>query len=170
MVDLPKSFQVGLIANLSSRTPFSLAIPGTAESDLNGDGTNNDLLPGFGWNQGNRGLSESDLQALVDDYNQNFAGKPAPRGGSFPFVTLPSGFNFGDVFQSYDARLSKLFKYKENLSLELIGEVFNMFNQSNLSSFNGTLNDSFGQPTAKSGQAFGFGGPRAFQFGARFKF
>jgi hypothetical protein len=74
------------------------------------------------------------------------------------------------LFQSYDARLSKLFKYRERLSMELIGEVFNMFNISNFTSYNGLLNDSFGQPTAKAGQAFGFGGPRAFQFAARFKF
>jgi len=56
------------------------------------------------------------------------------------------------------------------LALELIAEVFNMFNISNLSGFNGRLDSSFGQPTAKAGQAFGFGGPRAFQFAGRIKF
>jgi hypothetical protein len=174
LVDLPRGFQAGFIANFATRSPFSATLAGLAESDINGDGTNNDLLPGFSWNQGNRGISESDLQALVDAYNQNFAGQPAPRGGAtgatFPTVTLPANYGFGDLFQSYDARLSKLFKYRERLSMELIGEVFNMFNISNFTSYNGLLNDSFGQPTAKAGQAFGFGGPRAFQFAARFKF
>jgi hypothetical protein len=170
VVDLPRGFQAGFIANFATRSPFSVMLPGSAESDINGDGTNNDLLPGFGWNQGNRDISESDLQALVDAYNQNFAGQPAPRGGTFPTVTLPSSYGFGDLFQSYDARLSKLFKYRESMSFELIGEVFNMFNIANLTNYNGLLNDSFGQPTAKAGQAFGFGGPRAFQFAARFKF
>jgi Carboxypeptidase regulatory-like domain len=169
-IDLPRGFQAGFIANFSTRSPFSVMVPGSAESDINGDGTNNDLLPGFGWNQGNRSISESDLQALVDAYNQNFAGQPAPRGGTLPTLTLPSSYGFGDLFQSYDARLSKLFKYRERLSMELIGEVFNMFNISNFTNYNGLLNDSFGQPTSKAGQSFGFGGPRAFQFAARFKF
>jgi carboxypeptidase family protein len=170
LVDLPRGFQAGFIANLSSRSPFSATLPGLANSDLNGDGTNNDLLPGFSWNQGNRSLSESDLGALVDAYNQNFAGQAAPRGGTFPFVTLPANYSFGDMFQSYDARLSKLFKYRERMSLELIGEVFNMFNIANLTNFSPRLDDSFGQATGRVGQGFGFGGPRAFQFGAKFKF
>jgi hypothetical protein len=173
VVDLPRSFQVGLIANFSTRSPFSATLPGLAESDFNGDGTNNDLLPGFGFNQGNRSINESDLQALVDAYNQNFAGQPGPRPNTiFPTITLPASYQFGDLFQSYDARLSKLFKLKsqEDMSLELIGEVFNMFNISNFTNYNGLLNDSFGQPTSKAGQAFGFGGPRAFQFAAKFKF
>ncbi len=170
LVDLPYSFRASLIANLSSRGPFSATLPGTASSDLNGDGTNNDLLPGFGWNQGNRDLSVSDLQALVDAYNTNFAGKVAPRGGTFPRVTLPSSFDFGDMFQSYDASLSKLFTYRDRYSLELIAQVFNLFNISNLAGYSGRLDANFGQPTSKAGQAFGFGGSRAWQFAARFKF
>ena len=170
VADLPSGFQAGLIANLSSRNPFSAMLAGLANSDINGDGTNNDLLPGFGWNQGNRDLNESDLQALVDAYNQTMAGTPAPRGGTFPTITLPANYSFGDMFQSYDARLSKLFKYRERMSMELIAEVFNLFNTSNLTNFNYFLNDTFGQPTAKAGQGFGFGGPRAWQFAARFKF
>src|SRR5262249_19810183 len=114
---------------------------------------------------------ESDLRALVQSYNTNFAGKTAPRGGTFPTVNLPSQFAFGDVFQTYDVRLSKSFNlYSEKYKLELIATVFNLFNISNLQGFNGRLNDSFGQPTAKAGQAFGYGGPRAFEFAARFKF
>ena len=170
VVDLPKGFQVGFIANINSRGPFSPTLPGTSNSDINGDGTNNDLIPGFGFNQGNRSLNESDLVKLVTSYNQNFAGKPAPRGGLFPTVTLPSSFKFGDAFQSYDMRLSKVIKFRERFSLELIGEVFNIFNISNLTDFSGRLDADFGQPTNKAGQAFGYGGPRALQFAGRFKF
>ena len=172
VVDLPYGFQAGFIANLNSSQPFSATLNGLpADTDINGDGTGNDLLPGFGFNKGNRGISVSDLRKLVDAYNQNFAGKTTPRGGTMPTVTLPSNYQFGDIFQSYDARLSKNFKlYQEKLALELIAEVFNMFNISNLSGFNGRLDPSFGQPTAKAGQAFGFGGPRAWQFAGRIKF
>jgi Carboxypeptidase regulatory-like domain len=173
LVDLPRGFQAGFIANLASRSPFSVVLPVVSDSDINSDGTNNDnlLLPGFGWNQGNRDISESELQGLVDAYNMNIAGTMTPSGDIYPVVSLPSSFGFGDLFQSYDARLSKIFKYRERMSLELIGEVFNMFNISNLTNFDPTLNNNtFGQATARAGQGFGFGGPRAFQFAARFKF
>jgi hypothetical protein len=98
---------------------------------------------------------------------------------------LPESFRFGDIFQSYDLRLARDFKFGEQVALELVAEVFNLFNISNLTGFNGQLNftevrnpdgtitrvpNDFGQPTSKAGQAFGFGGPRAFQFGAKFKF
>ena len=171
-VDLPYGFQAGFIANLSSRSPFAATLNGLpADTDVNGDGTGNDLLPGFGFNKGNRGVSESDVRALVDAYNQNFAGKTTPRGGTMPTVTLPSDFQFGDIFQSYDARLSRNFKfYQEKLALELIAEVFNMFNISNQGGFSGRLDANFGQATSKAGQAFGFGGPRAWQFAGRIKF
>ncbi len=164
VVDLPLGFQAGFIANLSSRSPFSVVLNGLpADTDINGDGTPNDLLPGFGFNKGNRGIDESDLRGLVDAYNQNFAGKSTPRGGTAPFVTLPSNISFGDMFQSYDARLSKNFKFFEDkFNLELIAEVFNMFNISNQAGFSNRFDDNFGQPTAKAGQAFGFGGPAPF--------
>jgi Carboxypeptidase regulatory-like domain len=172
VVDLPRGFQAGFIANIVSRSPFNAMLPVFSDSDINSDGTNNDnlLLPGFGWNQGNRAISESELQGLVDAYNQNFAGTLTPSGDIYPTVSLPASYGFGDMSQSYDARLSKLFKYRERMSLELIGEVFNMFNISNLTNYNPILNETFGQPTARLGQGFGFGGPRAWQFAARFKF
>ncbi len=172
VVELPWGFQASFIANLSSRPPFTATLNGLpADTDVNGDGTGNDLLPGFGWNKGSRGISESDLRALLDAYNQSFAGKTTPRGGTLPAVTLPASFRFGDLFQSYDARLAKSFKfYEDKLALELIAEVFNLFNISNLGGFNGRLDADFGQPTGKAGQGFGFGGPRAWQFAARIKF
>ena len=172
VLDLPYGFQAGFIANLNSSQPFSATLNGLpADTDINGDGTGNDLLPGFGFNKGNRGISVSDLRRLVDAYNQNFAGKTTPRGGTMPTVTLPSNYQFGDIFQSYDARLSKNFKlYQEKLALELIAEVFNMFNISNKTGFSNRLDSSFGQATSKAGQAFGFGGPRAWQFAGRIKF
>jgi hypothetical protein len=172
VVDLPYGFQASFIANLASRPPFSALLSGLpVDTDLNGDGTGNDLLPGFGWNKGNRGTGETDLRALVDAYNRNFAGKTTPRGGVTPAVTLPATFQFGDIFQSYDARLSKSFKfYEDRLTLELIAEVFNLFNISNLNGFENRLDTDFGQPTSKAGQGFGYGGPRAWQFAGRFKF
>jgi hypothetical protein len=89
-------------------------------------------------------------------------------------------------------RLSKTFKLTERASLQAIGEVFNLFNVTNIlgvsntnySGFSNALvrdsNDpanagflrssQFGQPVSTAGGVFGSGGARAFQLGARFQF
>ncbi|HZF40460.1 MAG TPA: TonB-dependent receptor [Blastocatellia bacterium] len=172
VADLPLGFRAGLIATFESGAPLTIKIPGTTNSDLNGDGTNNDLLPGTGYNAANRGIGVSDLRRLVDQYNAQFAGKPAPRGGQFPLLTLPSNIeSLGDSFQSYDVRLSKEFNIiAERLKLELIGEVYNLFNISNKRGYSGSLDAGFAQPTSKANPNFGLGGPRIFQIGGRIKF
>jgi hypothetical protein len=172
VADLPLGFTGGLIATFESGAPLTVTIPGSNNSDLNGDGTNNDFLPGTGFNTVNRDVSLSDLRNLVNQYNAQFAGKPAPRGGTFPTVALPSNVeSLGDSFQSYDVRLSKNFNIvKERLTMELIGEVFNLFNFSNKRGFSGSIDNGFGNPTSKANPNFGIGGPRIFQIGGRIKF
>jgi hypothetical protein len=55
--------------------------------------------------------------------------------------------------------------------MTLIGEVFNVFNISNLSGrSNNLLGAGFGQPKSRVTQVFGSGGPRALQFGTRIDF
>jgi hypothetical protein len=67
--------------------------------------------------------------------------------------------------------LSKVFSYRERYQLKVFVEAFNLFNFANLSGFSGDLtNPGFGQPSARIGQVFGSGGPRAFQLGARVSF
>lgn len=57
---------------------------------------------------------------------------------------------------------------RPRLRVSLMGEVFNVFNASNLSGYSGDLTTAgFGQPTSRVTQAFGSGGPRAFQIAAR---
>ncbi len=56
----------------------------------------------------------------------------------------------------------------ETATLSIIGEVFNLFNIANVSGYNNMLNQvNYGQPSARAGQVFGSGGPRAFQFATR---
>jgi hypothetical protein len=172
VADLPLGFRGGLIASFESGAPLTVTIPGSNNSDLNGDGTNNDFLPGTGFNTVNRDVSLSDLRKLVDQYNAQFAGKPAPRGGLFPAVALPPNVNsLGDSFQSYDVRLSKEFNIvAERLKFEMIGEVYNLFNLSNTSGFAGSIDNGFATPTKKANPIFGLGGPRIFQIGGRITF
>jgi hypothetical protein len=173
VANLPLGFKAGLIMSYESGAPLTVRIPGATSttSDVNGDGTSNDLLPGTSFNKVNRGISASDLRGLVDQYNAQFAGKAAPRGGLFPTLALPSNFDLGDSFQSHEVRISKEFNIiAERLKLELIGEAFNLFNISNKRGFRGDLDNSFGQATSRPDSIFGLGGPRIFQFGGRIKF
>ncbi|MBI1763943.1 MAG: TonB-dependent receptor [Acidobacteria bacterium] len=169
--DIAWGFKAGLIVTYESGAPLSASIPGSNNSDLNGDGSNNDYLPGTGFNTLNRDINADQLRQLVAQYNQSVAGKAAPRGGQFPAITLPSNFDLGDSFQSHDLRLSKEINIvKERLKLELIGEVFNLFNLSNKLGYSGSLDTGFGQPTSKANPILGIGGPRIFQIGGRLKF
>lgn len=171
LMDIAWGFKAGLIVTYSSGAPLSASIPGSNNSDLNGDGSNNDYLPGIGFNSLNRDVNAAKLLELVAQYNQSVAGKAAPRGGQFPTISLPTSFDLGDSFQSHDLRLAKEINIvKERLKLELIGEVFNLFNLSNKLGYSGSLDAGFGQPTSKANPILGIGGPRIFQLGGRLKF
>jgi hypothetical protein len=98
-----------------------------------------------------------------------------------PLALLPSDTPIGgDWVHSQDVRLTKNINFNEKYRLQLIGEVFNLFNFANLTNVTdfviptadeaasggiGTL-----RPTLRSTSVFGTGGPRAFQFAARFVF
>jgi hypothetical protein len=169
LVELPWKFQISFISSYTSRTPFQPVIPGV---DLTGSGIDGFPLPGMGDGLFNRGLSQSDLVRLVNQYNQTYAGKNGPHTGQvFPTVTLPSSYDFGRSFNSQDLRLTKLFKWHERYELQVFAEGFNIFNISNLGGYsNNLLDPGFGQPTGRAGGTFGTGGPRAFQLGSRFSF
>ena len=170
VVDLPRKFQVSFSVSAYSRPPFSVYVKGI---DFNGDGTQDDLLPGTKVNQFNRGLGKDDLALLVAQYNQQFAGKPTASNPFAPRLTLPANYSFNDNFFTQDLRLSRTFSLgSERVRLVLIGEVFNLLNTANLVQYSGNIADTaaFGQPGARFSQIFGSGGPRAFQFGARISF
>jgi len=170
IVDLPRRFQVSFSVSAYSRPPFSVYVSGM---DFNGDGTQNDLLPGTRVNQFNRGLDKEDLARLVERYNQEFAGKLTASGQIAPRVKLPADYSFNDSFFTQDLRLSRTFSLgSERVRLVLLAEVFNLLNTANLVQYSGNIADTatFGQPSARVTQVFGSGGPRAFQLGARISF
>jgi hypothetical protein len=168
VVRLPSLFLLGFNFSYSSKPPFSPFVCGI---DFNGDGTTDDLLPGTTVNQFNRGLGRADLERLVAQFNQNYAGQPDAKGVLIPFITLPEKYWFGDNFHLLDIRLSRTFTFEKRLKISLIGEVFNLYNAANLSGHSPNLTtNGFGQPTARFTQVFGSGGPRAFQFATRISF
>src|SRR5262249_40730402 len=168
VVQLPCRFELGLNFSYSSAAPFSAFVGGI---DFNGDGTTDDLLPGTTVNAFNRGMGRADLERLVAQFNQTYAGRKDAQGASIPRLTLPASYSFGRSFQALDLRLSRSFLFQEHWRLSLIGEVFNLYNAANLSGYSGDLTSSgFGQPTSRFTQVFGSGGPRAFQLAARATF
>jgi hypothetical protein len=168
MAQLPWRFGLGLNFSFSSVPPFSAYVGGI---DFNGDGTKDDLLPGSTVDAFNRGMGRTDLERLVAQFNQAYAGKKDAQGASIPRLTLPARYSFGRSFQSLDLRLSRSFLFRERWRLSLSGEVFNVYNAANLSGYSGNLaSAAFGQPTSRFTQVFGSGGPRAFQLGARINF
>jgi hypothetical protein len=168
LVQLPLRFQLAFVVIYQSKPRFSAFLGGL---DLNGDGTTGDLLPGTRVNQFNRGSGKEDLRRLVDEFNQNYAGKKDMKGSDIQLIRLPGNFEFGDRFLTHDLRLSRVFTFSERWRLTLIGEVFNLFNIANLSGHSSDLlAPGFGQPTSRVTQVFGSGGPRAFQLAARVSF
>jgi len=155
--------------------------------DLDGDGISRTLLPGTSQNSLGYGLTPARLRELVAAYNADVEARSRqvtnPDGSvtlirpRTPFnqiinpIALPSDFSNGDSFVSQDVRLTRKIALKESLSFSLIAEAFNVFNIANLTGYSNVLNQpNYGQPSARVGQVFGTGGPRAFQLGARFEF
>jgi hypothetical protein len=98
-------------------------------------------------------------------------GQATPRGQPITPIPLPANFDNGDIFVSTDVRLTRTIKLYESLQMQLIGEVFNLFNVSNLDGYSGILNAAnYGIPTRRAGGTFGTGVPRAFQLAARLTF
>ena len=87
----------------------------------------------------------------------------------------------GESFSQFDLRLSKDFRFTQALGIELIAEVFNVFNETNPAAFNGQrfsgrdaagndiANPLFRKPTTYAGDPLQ-GEQRLLQLGARFRF
>jgi Carboxypeptidase regulatory-like domain len=179
MVDLKGGIQVSVVSAFLSRAPVAPVINGYDNTGTNTSSTGyTPLLEILG--KGYSGfLSKSELADLVQQYNTKYAGTLTPAGQAglsanqrYPTITLPSDYQLGDVFSSQDLRLTKTFGLPSTTELRLIGEVFNIFNVSNLTNFNYNLvvPATFGKANQRVGQTFGSGGPRAFQVAARFSF
>lgn len=165
---LPWHVELGFNFSYAGTPPFSALVGGI---DFNGDGTTGDLLPGTTVNAFNRGMGRADLERLVTQFNQTYAGAKDAPGTTIPRLTLPAGYAFGDNFHALDLRLSWSFAVRRRVQASLVGEVFNLYNARNLSGYSGDLTSAaFGQPTSQATQVFGSGGPRSLQLALRMSF
>ena len=178
-VDLPWGIVISGITAFQSVGPIEPFLPGV---DLNGNGAveagevGGSPLPGIGYNQLGVNEGKAALISAVNEFNQNEAGKTTTTG-VIPAIVLPSNFSFPRSFNSQDIRVTKVINLgTERAKLSLIGECFNVFNIANLGGYSYNLPTSaaaaagFGVPTSASSNVFGSGGPRAFQFAAKFNF
>lgn len=162
-VEMPYGFRLSPILTVASGVPMDIILP---------DGSSR--VPQLQRNAGNRIFKNAaDLNAFLQQINAS----GGVNGNALPLA--PVNARFGDNFSSLDLRLSKLFTFSERFRLEPIVEVFNVFNTTNIlgvsntnySGFGNVLGTpTFGQPITTAGGVFGSGGPRAFQFAARFSF
>jgi hypothetical protein len=161
-------------------------------------------LPGTGHGSVGRDIkSVADLNAIIQAYNGSISSYAARMDGGVPVdpygtalravALLPGDTPIGgDSVISQDFRLTKKFKFGENMHLDFIFEGFNIFNVANLvdvsdqslvaqEDVEGFENDptNYGnlrfpfttlKPTSRSTNAFGSAGPRAFQFAVKFSF
>ena len=176
VLDLPAGIHLAPIFTLASGVPMDILVPGGGQR-----------IPQLQRNAGGRLFhSGAELNSFLKQINDagGFGGQP------LPLVSDRARFN--DSFNSFDLRVSKVFRVGERVKIEPLVEVFNLFNvtnvlgfsKSNYAGFSNVLvrdsNDptssgflrssSFGQPVTTAGGVFGSGGPRAFQFAARLTF
>jgi outer membrane receptor protein involved in Fe transport len=86
-----------------------------------------------------------------------------------PGVSHVNSLRFGS-FEQFDVRIAKEFKFADNLVVELIGEVFNVFNAKNPVGYSGNVTSArFGRPAAYAGDPLQ-GEQRLAQLGLRFRF
>ncbi len=165
IAELPWGFRLSMLSTMSSALPTT-AIVGSA--DLNGDGVNGDLLPGTKRGSLGRGITgAADLNALIRAYNTTTGGKSLPRSGFAPYVLeVPDSVRFGDSFISQDLALSKTFKIKERIKVELTAQMFNALNISNLVGAAGLPGSAFnGQLTVVNAAAAGGAPGTGFRLG-----
>ncbi len=174
--DAKWGIQISPIFTLASDVPYDIVINRFNPNDTNPNrqSTGTSRIPDLQRDAAGRTFrTGAELNQFLTQLNA--AG--GVDGRSLPLVQ--DDLSFGDSFQSIDLRLSKAFRIREGMTIQGIAEVFNLFNVTNIrgvnnvnySGFQNNLDAAnFGSPIQTAGGVFGTGGPRAFQFAARFQF
>jgi hypothetical protein len=173
--DLPFHLHLAPLWTYGSGVPMDILV---------GDGSGN-RVPEIGRNAGGRQFhTGAELNAYLTQLNASGA-LNGSLSTPLPMVSPTARFN--DTFNSFDLRLSREFHLSERFNLQAFGEVFNLFNKTNIlgasnANYSGFFNvlvpdqgspnlaSAFGRPASGAGGVFGTGGPRAFQLAAKLTF
>ncbi|PWT76147.1 MAG: hypothetical protein C5B46_01630 [Proteobacteria bacterium] len=177
LANLPWKFRFAPIWTIASGVPMDILLPDGSER-----------VPTMQRNAGARQFHNArELNAFIANTN---AGGGVYEASANGYVILPQvgpNARFSDSFNALDFRLDRTITFGDRYSLDLMGEAFNIFNMTNILgtsnlNYSGYANaltpdrndpafsSSFGTPVSTAGGVFGSGGPRAFQFAARFTF
>ena len=184
VMDLPWATRLGLTAHYGSAVPISLFLPqaGTPgeifRTDVTGDGTVGDPVPGSNVGAYGRSIKAGDINNFINTYNNKYAGQLTPAGQALVSANLftqaqlaslgavtpslalaPQGqvgvsplFTF-DMHVAWELRLSKAFhSLPERVILEPQIALFNVFNFHNYDPFGNILS---GVLTGQAGSANG---------------
>ncbi len=174
-IDLPGAVRVSLLGRISTALPATLTVPLQCNcpaeiflTDLTGDGTGGDVLPGTNLGAFGRSVKLGDLNNTISNYNSSVAGGFTPAGqtlitaglftanqlrqlgGVIPSLQpAPSGEVALDSFIANDLRVSwrmrpaKVFhRWPEGLIIEPSLDVFNLLNIANYDPPNGIVTSS----------------------------
>jgi hypothetical protein len=166
ILEFPKFAKVSLIQHFNSPFPTTLSVYNQTRvdevfhTDLTGDGTEGDILPGT--NIGSFGRGISNLGAVITKYNNTVAGNPTPAGqalidaGLMTQAQLVAAGGVADTldppvanyvkngwFNNTDLRVSFPIRIiKERLTIEPTVSLFNLFNKANFQVAPGCINDT----------------------------
>ncbi len=177
IANLPLQFHFAPIWTIASGVPMDILLPDGSER-----------VPTLQRNAGGRVFHNvQQLNAFIASTNAAGGVYEASANGNVILPQVSPGAHFNDSFNSLDFRLDRSFRFGDRYTVSLLGEAFNIFNVTNIlgvsnlnySGFANTLSpdpnnpsysSSFGMPVSTAGGVFGSGGPRAFQFAAKFNF
>ena len=160
---LPTNFQITFLARINSRLPVTLTLPITCAcpaeiflTDLSGDGSGGDVLPGTNLGSYGRQVSPDHLNRSISDFNSKYAGSLTPAGQALVSSKLMTGSQMAalggvaptlplapvgqvglDYFLSDDIRLAwpirfgKLLHLSDAYQLLPTVDIFNIINKPN---------------------------------------
>jgi hypothetical protein len=175
-MEFPAHFRASVIGHFYSALPSTLTLAPTGApggifvTAANGDGTGDgyatngtngtlgSILPGTNLGSYGRSINGSNINNVISNYNQNFAGKPTPAGqalisaglfahadltalgGVMPMVNAaPPNEANNSWLRDFDTSLNWTYKLKERLELQPGVSFFNLMNFANFDAAKNTL-------------------------------
>ncbi|MGA7928716.1 MAG: hypothetical protein WCA20_22315, partial [Candidatus Sulfotelmatobacter sp.] len=185
-MELPAHFRASVIGHFYSALPTTLFLAPTGTpggmfvTGVNGDGTGDgysangtngtlgSILPGTNLGSYGRGVNGSNINNVINNYNQNYAGKPTPSGqvlisqlgftqteltelgAVMPMVnSAPANEANNGWLRDFDFSLNWTYKVKERVELQPGVSFFNLMNFANFDPPKNTLSgvlSLMGQP------------------------